>query len=113
MHELSLCRSLIATLEREADARGLTHILGVELGIGCLCCVEPEALRFAFETVAKPACLEACALTIRRQPARARCLACGRHYEVYRWLDACPACAGEARDLAGGDELIIEQMEAR
>lgn len=112
MHELSLCRNLIATLEQEAGARGLVRILRIELGIGCLSCVEPAALRFCFEAVTRPRCLEHCELTIRRVPGRARCLACGGHYEVRRWLDDCPHCGGERRDLEGGDDIMIEQMEA-
>jgi len=112
MHELSLCRSLIATLEQEAGARGLDRILRVELGIGCLSCVEPAALRFGFEAITKPRCLERCELAIRRVPGRACCRACGRRYEVRGWLDVCPACGNPDRDLDGGDEIMIEQMEA-
>ncbi|NVK43361.1 MAG: hydrogenase maturation nickel metallochaperone HypA [Oceanospirillaceae bacterium] len=112
MHELSLCRSLVTTLEQEAVTRGLTRIVRIDLGIGCLSCVEPEALRFAFDAVAKPQSLARCELAIRRVPGQARCHGCGRHYEVHRWLDVCPGCGGDSRDLEGGDEIMIEQMEA-
>ncbi|MFC6671451.1 hydrogenase maturation nickel metallochaperone HypA [Marinobacterium aestuariivivens] len=112
MHELSLCRSLCRSLEEEVRQRGLNRVLRVELAVGSLSCVEPGALQFAFEAIGKPACLEGCTLGIHRVPGRARCRACGNCYALHDWLGDCPECGGQNRDIEGGDEVLIEQMEA-
>ncbi len=112
MHELSLCQSLCRSLENEIQARQITRVLSVKLAIGSLSCIEPQALEFCFGAMDKPAALNACTLHIRRQPGNARCRHCASCYPLHSWLDPCPACGALERDLEGGDEVLIEQMEA-
>lgn len=112
MHELSLCQSLCKSLEEEVRSRGLTRVLRVELAVGCLSCVEPEALQFAFDAITRPDCLRDCRLEIRRVPGRARCRDCGNCYALHHWLGACPDCGGPGIDIEGGNDVLIEQMEA-
>ncbi|UTW11623.1 hydrogenase maturation nickel metallochaperone HypA [Marinobacterium rhizophilum] len=112
MHELSLCRSLCTSLEHEVQTRQLKQVLSVQLAVGSLSCLEPQALEFCFSAMAKPSALEGCKLTIRRQPGNATCRQCASCYPLENWLDPCPACGALERDLQGGDEVLIEQMEA-
>ncbi|MCP8690344.1 hydrogenase maturation nickel metallochaperone HypA/HybF [Marinobacterium sedimentorum] len=112
MHELSLCQSLCQSLEQEIRTRRLTRVLSVQLAVGSLSCVEPQALEFCFGAMDKAAPLNGCKLYIRRQPGDARCRQCASCYPLEHWLDPCPACGALERDLAGGDDVLIEQMEA-
>jgi hydrogenase nickel incorporation protein HypA/HybF len=112
MHELSLCQSLCQSLEQEIRTRQLTRVLSVQLTVGSLSCVEPQALEFCFGAMDKAAALDGCRLHIRRQPGNAYCRQCASCYPLEHWLDPCPLCGALERDLQGGDDVLIEQMEA-
>jgi len=112
MHELSLCQSLCHLLEKEVQARGLRRVLQVELTVGSLSCIEPQALEFCFGAIEKPQALTGCRLVILRRPGHARCRDCGDCYPLENWLAPCPHCGSLSRDVQGGDETWIEQMEA-
>ena len=51
MHELTLCRNMVEIIEQEAILQSFQHVETVRMEIGVLSCVEPEALRFCFDTV--------------------------------------------------------------
>jgi len=112
MHELSLCRSLCDSLEQEVLTRQLKQVLSVQLAVGSLSCIEPQALEFCFTAMEKPRALTGCTLKIRRQPGSATCRQCASCYSLENWLDPCPVCGALERDLQGGDDVLIEQMEA-
>ncbi len=63
MHELSLCRAIIDTLQQSAIEHDFERVKVVRLEIGPLAAVDSEALRFAFniataDTLAAGATLE-------------------------------------------------------
>lgn len=111
MHELSLCQQLCDQLLDLARQEGAHCVHQVELEIGVLCCVEPEALRFCFEAMAKSGPLAATRLRVSRAVAQAECQACGCQYEVKDWLSVCPGCGQRWRHLAGGDAILIKAVE--
>lgn len=113
MHELSLARSLCRQLEQALHERGLNRALRVQLSVGSLSCVDSDALQFAFAAISGQTPLEGCELSIRRIPARASCRDCGSCYPLDNWLAPCPNCGSLLRDIDGGDEVLIDEMEAR
>ncbi|GAA5214375.1 hydrogenase maturation nickel metallochaperone HypA [Corallincola platygyrae] len=111
MHELTLCRQLCETLEAWAKSSSVVKIRQINLRIGCLTCVEPDALEFCFEAVAHSPLLQGAKLAIERAPAQAHCRNCGNNYTVTNWMDFCPQCESELRDLSETEELIIKSVQ--
>lgn len=111
MHELTLCRNMVEIIEQEAVLQAFRRVDTVRMEIGVLSCVEPEALRFCFDTTTRGTVAEGARLEIVVVPAEARCRDCGAEGAVERWGDACRSCGGHRLDLRGGDRTRIKEME--
>ncbi len=70
MHEMALTQSLVELIEDEGRKQGFSHVRVVRLEIGALGSVEPEAMRFCFEAVARGAIVEGARLDIDVVPGR-------------------------------------------
>jgi hydrogenase nickel incorporation protein HypA/HybF len=108
VHELGIAEGIVEAIrERTGDAR----VARVFLEIGRLSCVEPEAIRFCFEVVAKGTGVEGAVLEIDEPPGRARCHGCGAE-EVA--LDGpLPLCGCGSADLEvlSGDRMSLVAVE--
>lgn len=111
MHEMSLCRSILQTLEEHAQRKRFSRVRQVRLEIGALAGVEIHALRFGFEAVTRDTLAEGATLEIIAVPGRAWCIACRRPVAVRQRFDPCPACGGHVLRITGGDELRIKDLE--
>ncbi len=110
MHELSITRNIVATVQEHARGRTVT---GVTLRVGTLSGIEVDAVRFCFDVCAEGTALQGATLTIERVQACADCTECGKRVELQRLVAICP-CEKRARlDLVAGDELLIQSMEVR
>ncbi|HMK78634.1 MAG TPA: hydrogenase maturation nickel metallochaperone HypA [Xanthobacteraceae bacterium] len=112
MHEVSICGNLLALLDREAKRHGVERIVRVRLEIGRLSCLEPEALRFAFDAMRPGTIAEAAVLQIDQPPIRAACEDCGGTALLGARLDRCPSCGGGRLRFETGDEMRLIEMEA-
>jgi hydrogenase nickel incorporation protein HypA/HybF len=113
MHELALCRSLLAEVERVARAHSASTVTRVLVVIGPLSGVEPALLGRAFLIARSGGPAEAATLEIEASPLRMRCLACGAEQEVAANRLACGICGGERVRLLGGDELLLKRVELK
>lgn len=111
MHELSICEALLDRIASERESRRFVRVKRVRLEIGRFSCVDPDALRYAFEIMARDTYLEAAALDIDRPRGRATCLDCGAEVEVDDRRDDCPACGAGRLKPTGGDEMRFIEME--
>lgn len=111
MHELSICRGLLAQVERAAEANGAHHVSRVTVRIGALSGVEPELLRRAFEVARQGGHARAAVLDIIEVPVSVRCEACGAMGVVTSGNLACPGCGNWRVELVAGDELLLESIE--
>ncbi|MFN8589287.1 MAG: hydrogenase maturation nickel metallochaperone HypA [Candidatus Eisenbacteria bacterium] len=111
MHELGiateahrLCRASVPAGHR---------LVRVELAVGELSAVEPELLRYAWESVVEGGPDAACELVIAWCPARQTCAGCGDIAERVpgSWLKLCPRC-GQPLRVEGGQELDVVRVEA-
>ena len=108
MHELSLSRAIVATVERHAGRR---PVAAVNLRIGKLRQVVPDSLEFYFAFVARETVCDGAALAIEVVPARLCCPACGADWELEQPLFRCGACGSTDVEVVGGDELEVESIE--
>lgn len=108
MHEMALAQSVVdITVEHAAGAKVRT----IRLSIGALSHVEPRALEFGFEVVAKGTVAEGATLAIDRPPGLAWCTDCSATVEVTGHGEPCPRCGGYKWMLTSGDEMRVVELE--
>jgi hydrogenase nickel incorporation protein HypA/HybF len=108
VHELSIAEAVVAIVERHAAGRTVRR---VELRVGYLRQVVPDALTFAFELITEGTRLEGAELVIEEVPARARCRGCAAETEMEWFPLACGQCGGLDVELVAGEELLVDALE--
>ena len=95
MHELSLAESLIE----------------IWLEAGKLSGVEPDALRFGFESASLGTVAEGAILEISEPPGQAWCEDCLREISITAYYDECPHCHGHRLSITGGEQFQLKELE--
>jgi hydrogenase nickel incorporation protein HypA/HybF len=108
VHELSLADAIVAIARDHADGRRVT---GVDVKVGRLRQVVPDALAFAFELVAAGTNVEGASLHVDYVPATVACARCRAEGVVERFPLECARCGSQDVDVVAGDELLVEALE--
>ena len=111
MHELSLAQSVVELIEAAALREGFTRAHTVRLEIGALSCVEPEALRFAFESATAGSCAQGARLEILPVPGQGECPACSHQAAMDKLYDLCPACGTAPLRVLRGTEMRVRDLD--
>jgi hydrogenase nickel incorporation protein HypA/HybF len=111
MHELSLAQSIVDLIEEQRAGERFAHVRTIRVAVGQLSSVDPRALEFGFEVVARGTVAEGATLAIDRPPGRAFCTDCSDTVEIASQADACPICAGHRWMVVGGQELRVIDLE--
>lgn len=113
MHEAGIARSVLETCLVAARREQAQRIVRIEVRMGALAGVVPEALSFAFDALKAGTAADAAELAITRVPYEARCSACSLEFEVHEaWAVAlCPACEEPSAVAGDADELVIAGMD--
>ncbi|MEU4732577.1 MULTISPECIES: hydrogenase maturation nickel metallochaperone HypA/HybF [unclassified Streptomyces] len=108
MHEMSIAMAVVGQVE-EAAPEGAVAVSRVELEVGELAGVVPDALAFCFELACAGTVLEGAELVTRSVRARAHCAACTGEWAVGMPPElCCPGCGGATEvELLCGRELRI------
>jgi hydrogenase nickel incorporation protein HypA/HybF len=112
MHELAIVDSMIEQVRAEllrAGAEG--RVTRIDLAIGRLSGVSPDAVRFGFQVLARDTELESAEIVIREPKARCACRACLATTELDRFDGCCPRCASPEIQIEGGRDLLLESIE--
>lgn len=108
MHEMSITRGIIEICESHAGGR---RVLALEVEIGTLSNVVPEAVEFCFEACSQGTLLEGARLDIRRIPGRGHCRVCGADAPLSSLYDPCPACGVFGVTVVEGEEMRVREIE--
>jgi hydrogenase nickel incorporation protein HypA/HybF len=108
MHELSIADAVVTIACRHAAGRQVTR---VELRVGHLRQVVPDALSFAFELVAAGTEVEGAELVMEEVPATVRCRECREESVLEAFPAHCAACGALDVEVTGGEELLVESLE--
>ena len=108
MHELSIADAVVTIAREHARGRRVTR---VDVKIGRLRQVVPDALGFAFELVAAGTEVEGAELRVEHVPVRVRCARCEIESEAPEFPLACAGCGSVHVDVVAGDELLVESLE--
>lgn len=110
MHELSVAATLLEMVETEARKAGLNSVSIVNVRVGPLSGVNPEALDFCFRALKEQSwCKDAC-LRIEVPPGAAECRACGERSEFTEILYYCPSCGATDIRLNADRELELREI---
>ena len=108
MHEVSIASAIVTVAAEHAAGRRVTQ---VEVKIGRLRQVVPDALAFAFELATEETELAGAELVVEHVPARLRCRACGAETEAHEFPFGCANCGSVDVTVVAGDELLVESLE--
>ena len=111
MHEMSLAQNVREIIEQAAIDQGFSRVRTVWLEIGRLSCVEPEAMRFCFDSAMQGSVAAGAALEIMDTPGRGRCAQCGQESEIEHIYDACPCCGSFGLQVVAGDAMRVKELE--
>lgn len=112
MHEVSLVRTIGATLESEFSAEELSRLTDIRLRIGLLSNVEPILLQNAFAAVQEgEGKFPDVRLHIELLPIRVRCEVCTQESEIENYKFACAHCGRPTGNVIQGNELLIHRAE--
>jgi hydrogenase nickel incorporation protein HypA/HybF len=108
MHEMSITQGIIEICENHAEGR---RVLSVDVEIGELSSVVPDAVEFCFEACSQDTLLEGARLNIIRIPGRGRCMDCGGDSPLTLFFGACQDCGGYRVEVVAGEEMRVREIE--
>jgi len=113
VHEVSLMKNLLAIVEKAAADQGGSPVSLVHLRIGEMSGVSADALRFAFEVMAKGTAAEGAELEIETVPLRVRCGRCGLEAHPRDFVFICGSCGATDVEILGGREMEVDYILVR
>ncbi|HWK28506.1 MAG TPA: hydrogenase maturation nickel metallochaperone HypA [Solirubrobacter sp.] len=107
MHELSIADAILRIALDHAEGR---RIESVEVKVGHLRQVVPDALAFAWTLVAEGTPAQDAELLLEEVPAAGVCRACGAESELPGFPLACARCGSLDVELVRGEELLVDAL---
>ena len=110
MHEVSICQSILKTVEAELDKEQLANVREIHMKIGILSCIEPGLLKHVFKFIIVDSPFQHCSLHIDMVDIVAVCENCGHTFKVENYKFICPLCEKPASKIVEGRELLINRI---
>jgi hydrogenase nickel incorporation protein HypA/HybF len=112
MHEMSIVQALIEQVGAELEKAGHDgRVVGLDLVVGRLSGVNPDALRFAFELLAPGTLVDGTELRVTEPAAVISCRACGARQSTVDLAMRCAACGDDRITIEGGQDLLLQSIE--
>lgn len=113
MHELSLCRRVLAMIDDSARDNGFNSVKSVVLSIGSLSCIDPDAFQFGFNALKKNTIASDADLELHTIPAAAHCPLCRRDVAIKSYGESCPDCGNALSNIIAGNEMQLTRLEVQ
>ena len=110
MHEMSIATGILDSALAAAAEHGAARIVELDVELGVMRLVVPEALRMAFEVIAEGTAAEGARLKLTEVGLRGRCVPCGREFEPEVDNYLCPACGQADVDIFTGNDIILKSV---
>ncbi len=110
MHEFSIATALIRQVLALADQHGLESIERVEIEVGTLQLIVPEALKTAFAALAEGTPAQGAVLEQKEIPLQARCRGCANIFEPAIDNFMCPLCSKADLKIIAGRDIILSSL---
>jgi hydrogenase nickel incorporation protein HypA/HybF len=112
MHEVGIMEAALEAVLNRARLHNAQRVERIVLRVGSLAGVDVEALRFAFDVVARGTIAAEAKLEIRDVAARAHCAECAEDFGVEGgWIFSCPRCGRFSGEVRQGRELELSRIE--
>ena len=108
---MALAEEVLHIVQDAARRAGLQRVHALWLEIGQLASVEPEAMHFCFEAVARGSVAAGARLEIVAAAGSARCEDCQAAFALRALGDACPHCGGYRLQVTGGTQMRVRELE--
>ncbi len=110
MHEMSIAEALVEQLVRIADENGMARIESVEIDVGAMQLVVPEALDLAFNLASEGTVAAGARLIQREMAVRAVCRSCGHEFAPEIGCYLCPECSLSDAAIVEGGEIVLRTV---
>ncbi len=112
MHELSIALSLVHLAQDAALQAGAVQVKRVQIEVGAMSGVVPEALELGFTIASRETILEGAELRVMFIPVVIFCAPCGQEVAPTSSLSiCCPSCGTPSDDIRRGQELDLVSLE--
>ena len=111
MHEMAIAEGIIDVALDTLKVNEGTIIHAIQVQIGALSGVEPEALHFCFDAVTQGTAAEGAKLEIETIPMKGRCLDCDREFSMEQYRHVCPHCNSFAVEELQCRELRVASID--
>ncbi len=111
MHEMSLCRSILEIVLRNAKEHHHSKIKKIELEVGVLAAIDQSAMCFSFEVLARNTKAENALLDFIHMDAQALCKSCHLKTKIKQYYDPCSYCGKFGLTIISGEILRVKSME--
>jgi hydrogenase nickel incorporation protein HypA/HybF len=111
MHEISLIQSMLDLAFSQAKIEGASQIHQLNLRVGEISGVVPEALQFAFRSCTEGTIAANAKLEIEWVKAVCYCPECHGEFTPIDWVYVCPRCDRLSREIRQGRELQLISLE--
>jgi len=110
VHEISLLENVREILQEHAKQQNFKQVKKITLAIGKLSCVEPDALRFAFDAVMTDSLAEDAELIIKVVDGKGVCEACGKESVMNTLYAPCQYCEHAFVTVISGNDMQIKDL---
>jgi hydrogenase nickel incorporation protein HypA/HybF len=111
MHEMSLAEGVLQLVEETARREAATRVKTVVLEIGRMSSVEPEALRFCFDSVTLGSIAQGAELEVVMVAGSGWCMVCAQTVALNARFEACPNCGSYQVQAVSGTEMRVKEIE--
>jgi hydrogenase nickel incorporation protein HypA/HybF len=110
MHEMSIAEGVLQAVLDAAGACGARRVERVELLVGQMRLVVPEALVMAWQVIGEGTIAAGAELNIVETPMQAKCRQCDREFAPRIDNYLCPGCGQADVDIFAGDDIILKAV---
>ena len=110
MHEMSIAIQLVDQVVEVARQHNVLRVEAVEVEVGRMQMVVPEALETAFSVATEGTQLEGAQLRIVEQEIEAVCRGCNHGYKPSIDCFVCPECGQASARIVSGNEIVLSSV---
>jgi hydrogenase nickel incorporation protein HypA/HybF len=111
MHEAGLMQNVLEMAVARAKAHDAARIEAINIKIGMLSGVVPDALEFAFEAMKKGTLAESARLNVEYAPVVCWCRGCEKEFKPEDFSSICPVCGKNDIEIRSGLEMNLVSIE--
>jgi hydrogenase nickel incorporation protein HypA/HybF len=110
MHEFSIAVSIINIVENNALKNNAKEIISVDIEVGEVSGVDPDALALALESAVTDTKLEKSIINLITIASLAKCLKCSHEFKPDDIFSPCPFCGDYQHEIMKGKELNVRSI---